>query len=107
KPAQDAKVKLDGFEVEVPSNRVTDLIPGLTIDLKKAKPGEEISLEVTEDVAKIGSKITTLFDSINNLLKFIKDQNTLDAKSDTSRTLGGDLTLTTIESKIRTAIFTP
>ena len=107
KPAQDAKIKLDGFEVEVPSNRVTDLIPGLTIDLKKAKPGEEISLEVTEDIEKIGGKVTTLFDSINNLLKFIKEQNTLNEKSDTSRTLGGDLTLTTIESKIRTAIFTP
>ncbi len=107
RPAQDAKVKLDGFEIEVPSNKVTDLIPGLTIDLKKAKPGEEINLEVTEDVAKIGGKFTSLIDNINNVLKFIKEQNTLDDKSDTSKTLGGDLTLTTIESKIRNAIFTP
>lgn len=107
KPAQDAKIKLDGFEIEVPGNRVTDLIPGLTIDLKKAKPGEEISLEVTEDVAKIAEKINTIFDSINNVLKFIKEQNSLDEKSDTSRTLGGDSILTSIESRIRSAIFTP
>lgn len=107
KPAQDAKVKLDGFEIEVPSNRVTDLIPGVTIDLKKAKPGEEINIEITEDVQKIGGKITTLVDNINNVLKFIKEQNSLDEKSDTSQTLGGDLTLTTIETKIRSAVFTP
>jgi flagellar hook-associated protein 2 len=107
RPAQDAKVKLDGFEIEVPSNKVTDLIPGVTIDLKKAKIGEEISIEITEDVQKIGGKISGLIDNINSVLKFIKDQNTLDEKTDTSRTLGGDLTLTTIESRIRSAVFAP
>ncbi len=105
KPAQDAKVKLDGFEIELPTNKATDLIPGVTIDLKKAKPGEEISIEITEDVQKIGGKITSLVDNINNVLKFIKEQNSLDEKTDTSRTLGGDLTLSQIESKIRTAVF--
>jgi flagellar hook-associated protein 2 len=58
-------------------------------------------------VAKIGGKFQSLVDNINNVLKFIKEQNTLDEKSDTSKTLGGDLTLTTIEGKIRTAIFSP
>ncbi|HXH31714.1 MAG TPA: flagellar filament capping protein FliD [Bacteriovoracaceae bacterium] len=105
RPAQNAKVKLDGFEIEVSSNQVTDLIPGVTIDLKKAKPGEELSIEITEDVQKIGGKINGLIDNINGVLKFIKDQNTLDEKTDTSRTLGGDLSLTTIESRIRGAIF--
>lgn len=105
RPAQDAKVKLDGFEIEVPGNRVTDLIPGVTIDLKKAKPGEEITLEITEDVQKIGGKVSSLIDNINNVLKFIKEQNTLDEKTDTSQTLGGDSLLTTIEGRIRSAVF--
>lgn len=105
RPAQDAKIKLDGFEIEVPGNKVTDLIPGVTIDLKKAKPGEEVTLEITEDVQKIGGKISGLIDNINNVLKFIKDQNSLDEKTDTSRTLGGDSMLTTIEGRIRSAVF--
>ena len=105
RPAQDAKVKLDGFEIEVPSNRVTDLIPGVTIDLKKAKPGDEINIEITEDIQKIGGKINGLVENINNVLKFIKDQNALDERTDTSRTLGGDSTLTSIESRIRSAVF--
>lgn len=104
-PAQDAKVKLDGFEIEVPSNKITELIPGVTIDLKKAKPGEEITIEITEDIQKIGGKINGLVENINAVLKFIKDQNTLDEKTDTSRTLGGDSTLQTIESRIRSAVF--
>lgn len=106
RPAQDAKVKLDGFEIEVPSNRVTDLIPGVTIDLKKANPGEEITIEITEDIQKIGGKISTLVDNINNVLKFIKEQNTMDESTDTSRTLGGDSLLTTIEGRLRSAVFT-
>ena len=106
RPAQDAKVKLDGFEIEVPTNKVTDLIPGVTIDLKKALPGEEINIEITEDVQKIGGKVNSLIDNINNVLKFIKEQNSLDEKTDTQRTLGGDSTLTTIESRIRSAVFT-
>ena len=105
--AKNAKVKLDGFEVELQGNKTTDLIPGLTIDLKKAKPGEEIDIQVSEDIQKIGGKFSGVIDSINNVLKFIKEQNSLDEKSDTQRTLGGDLTLTTIESKIRSALFTP
>lgn len=107
RPAQDAKIKLDGFEIEVPSNRVTDLIPGVVIDLNKANPGQEINIEIKEDVQKIGGKIGGLVSSLNNILKFIKEQNTLNESSDTSQTLGGDLTLTQIESRIRTALFTP
>lgn len=107
RPAQDAKIKMDGFEIEVPSNKVTDIIPGVTLDLKKAKPGEEVSFEITEDVTKIGEKINSLVDNINKVLKFIKDQNTLTEKSDTASTLGGDLTLQTLESRIRSTMFTP
>lgn len=104
--AKDAKIKLDGFEIEVPANQVADLIPGVTIDLKKAKPGDEFTFEIIEDTAKITEKMNTLIESINNTLKFIKDQNNLNEKSDTSRTLGGDLTLQTIESRVRRLIFT-
>lgn len=40
-------------------------------------------------------------------MRFIKEQNNLSEKSDTQRTLGGDLSLQQIESRIRTAVFTP
>lgn len=105
--AQDAKVKLDGFEIEVPSNRATELIPGVTLDLKKAVPGEELTIEITEDVGKISEKINDLITSANDILSFIKEQNNMDETTDTSRTLGGDIALQTIESRVRTAVFSP
>lgn len=103
--AQDAKIKLDGFEIEIPSNKATEIIPGVTLDLKKAKLGEEITLEIFEDTNKMGEKITELVDNVNEVLKFIKEQNALDEATDTSSTLGGDLTLQTLESRIRSAVF--
>lgn len=103
--AQDAKIKLDGFEIELPSNKSTDIITGATVDLKKAKPGEEITVEITEDTAKISTKISDMVDKINEILKFIKEQNAMDETTDTSQTLGGDLTLQTLESRIRSTVF--
>jgi flagellar hook-associated protein 2 len=105
RPAQDAKIKFDGFEIELPSNKVTDIIPGVTLDLKKAAPGEEFTLTIAEDTEAISDKVTDLIEKVNGILRFIKQQNTLDEKTDTSRTLGGDIMLQTLESRIRSVIF--
>ena len=102
---KDAKIKVDGFEIEVTENKIKDLIPGAVIDLKKAKPGEEFSVQITEDTQKITEKVTTIVDRINDVLKFIKTQNAMDEKTDSSQTLGGDSSLRTLESKIRSAVF--
>lgn len=103
--AQDAKIKLDGFEIELPGNKTTDLINGVTIDLKKAKVGDEMTLEITEDTAKMADKIDELVENMNQVIAFIKEQNALDETSDTSQTLGGDITLQTLESKLRSTVF--
>lgn len=105
RPAHDAKIKLDGFEIELPSNKAENIIPGVTLDLKKAAPGEEFGLQIDEDAAKITEKVQTLVDELNGVISFIKEQNTLDEKSDTSRTLGGDLILQTLETRIRSTVF--
>ncbi|MBK23746.1 MAG: hypothetical protein CME70_07040 [Halobacteriovorax sp.] len=103
--AQDAVIKVDGFEVQLPENKAKDIIDGVTVDLKKAVPGEEFTLQVSEDIGKISEKISDMVDKINSVLSFIKEQNTLDENSDTSRTLGGDFILQTIEGRLRSAMF--
>ena len=105
RPAQDAKVKVDGFEIEVPENKVSEVIPGVTIDLKRAKPGEEFSINIAEDKEAVSGKIGDFVTSINAVLGFIKQQNNMDENTDTSKTLGGDILLQTIEGRIRSAIF--
>ena len=103
--AQDAKIKLDGFEIEVAENSISDLIPGLNIELKRASQGEEFTIVVMEDSKKITEKISNIVTNINNILKFINEQNSIDGKTDTSQMLSSDITLTTFENKIRSIIF--
>ena len=103
--AHNAQIKLDGFEIEAQENKLKDMIPGVTIDLKKAKPGEEFAINITEDIDAVGTKVTDLVTKLNAVLKFVKDQNAIDDKTDTSRTLGGDIMLQSLEGRIHTAVF--
>ncbi len=105
KEAQNAIIKIDGFEIEAPENKIKNIIPGLTIDLKKANPNDVFDIKITQDNEAISGKIDNIFNGINKILEFIKKQNELDESSDTTKTLGGDLILQTIESRIRSAIF--
>ncbi len=107
RPAQNAKIKLDGFEMEVPENKLKDIVPGVTLDLKKAAPGQEVQVSVKENQEVISGKIKSFVDAYNAVLGFIQNQNKMNEKTDTSRTLGGDGLLRSIESDMRRVILDP
>lgn len=107
KAAQNSKLKVNGFMVEFEGNNITTLFPGVTIDLKDAAPGKEFSLKVQADTKSISGKVEAMVGKLNEVLGFIQKQNKLDDKSDTRRTLGGDITLQTLEYKIRNLVQTP
>lgn len=107
RPAQNGKIKVDGFEFEVSENTNKDILPGVTIDLKQAAPGKEITLSLKEDVDVIGAKMDEFVKATNGVLQFIQAQNNLNEKTDTSKTLGGDTMLRSIESRLRNLIQTP
>ena len=105
--AQNSKIKINGFEVEFEGNRVTSLLPGVTIDIKEAAPGKEFTIKVEEDLKSIREKVKGMVDKINQVLTFIQSQNKLDKDSNTRNTLGGDVTLQTLEYKIRQLVLNP
>ncbi len=110
RPAQNAKVKVDGFEVEVPDNIVNDLIPGVTLDLKQQAPGRAVRLNVKEDTEVISGKIKSFVDAYNAALGFIQDQHKLQKGQDGKERLGplgGDGLVRTIESTLRSVILSP
>lgn len=102
--AQNAKYKLDGHEFEATENMITDLIPGVTIDLKKAQPGQQIRLNISENYDVISEKVKSFVDSYNAALGFIQGQNKLTQdKNGNPRLgpLGGDSMLRMTESRMR------
>lgn len=110
RPAQNAKIKVDGFEIELPENKVTDLFPGVTLDLKQAAPGRSIRVNVKENLELISGKIKNFVDSYNAALSFIQGQHKLsnnNGKNPTMGPLGGDGLLRTVESSLRNVVLTP
>lgn len=105
--AQNSKLKVNGFPVEFEGNNITSLFPGVTLDLKDAAPGKEFNLKIQADTKSIKGKVEAMVGKLNEVLGFIQKQNKLDEKSDTKRTLGGDITLQTLEYKVRTLVQTP
>lgn len=111
RPAQNAKIKVDGFEIELPENKVTDLFPGVTLDLRQAAPGRQIRINVKENYEAISGKIKNFVDAYNAVLGFIQTQHKLTAqngsKTPTMGPLGGDGLLRTVESSLRSVIMNP
>jgi len=107
RPAENGKVKVDGFEFETKENKLTDVIPGVTLDIKSAAPGKEIMITVAEDKEVIEGKIRKFVDQCNAVFSFVQAQNTLDKSSDTTKTLGGDSLLRNVETRLRQALQDP
>lgn len=107
KEAKNGRIKVDGFEFEVGDNKVADVVPGVTLELRQANPGRTVNINVKEDMEVVAGKIKTFVDGVNGVLSFIQQQNALSKDSDTTRTLGGDSLLRSIENRIRSLVQNP
>lgn len=99
--AKNAQVTFNGYPMELESNNLPEFMPGVTLQLKGARPEMPITITISEDQKKVGAKVKDLVDQINTTLKFINQQNQIDDKTDTSTTLAGDTGLQTIEYRLR------
>lgn len=104
KKASNGRVRVEDFEMEISENKLKDILPGVTLNLKQALPGKKVYIEVKEDTGEIVSKFKEFIDAFNDVLSFIQEQNQLDENSDTSSTLGGDSLLQSIQMRLRRLI---
>lgn len=110
RPAQNAKLKIDGFEIEVPENKIDDVIPGVSLDLKQAAPGREVRVFVKENHEVISGKIQKFVEAYNGALGFIQTQHKIQKGSNGRSALGplgGESMLRSIENTLRRVIQTP
>lgn len=104
--AQSAIIRFNGEPIMVDRNKVTDLLPGVTLDLHKAKEGQTVKVEISPDYEKVEGKVKNMVEKINGVLSFIQDQNKLgeNSRGDPSKALGGDVTLHGVEYRLREII---
>ncbi|MDI6827447.1 MAG: flagellar filament capping protein FliD [Armatimonadota bacterium] len=103
--AQDASLTLgdgEGSEITVykSSNTITDLIPGITLNLQKADATKTVTITVENDTNAIKQSIKDFVDQYNNLIDYINQQFNYDSETNTGGTLFSDSSLQLILSDI-------
>jgi flagellar hook-associated protein 2 len=99
--ASDAIIYVDGQKVTKASNSFSDVIPGVTISLKKADSlkTETLSIELDKEPAK--SKVNDFIKAYNALAKTMSSLSSYDAKTKQGGPLLGDATLRGVQNQIR------
>ncbi|MDN5346737.1 MAG: flagellar hook-associated protein 2 [Clostridia bacterium] len=101
--AQDARFTVDGLTITRSTNSITDVIPGVTLNLlgitnananDTIEPEETISLEVTNDTQKAVDAVKDLVDQYNSVMDFIS------IKIGKGGDLQGDPTLARIQQSL-------
>lgn len=103
--ALDAKIKVDGQIASRSTNTLTDVIPGVTIDLKSVPTtATPFNIDVTLDTKSIKDAGQGFVDSYNKLQAVMKDLSKYDAATKKAGALNGDSTLRDVQTQIRGAV---
>jgi flagellar hook-associated protein 2 len=89
-PGNDALVVVDGITRTASSNRIDDLIDGVTLDLTKAKPGESFNLELTSDPSTLKAGLLSFVSAYNTALSQLRTQSAAGGADTPGAALSGD-----------------
>jgi flagellar hook-associated protein 2 len=104
--AQDAKISIgDGTEITRGSNTITDVIPGITMNLKKETGTTCIKLEVAADTAGTEKQVNNFITSYNKLIDYFDKQFFFDTETMEQGTLQGNTTLIDAQNQIDRILF--
>lgn len=105
--ASNATLVIDGISISKSSNKITDAIEGVTLDLLKANAGTTTTLNLARDAAGIQSAISSFVKAYNDLNKSIADISRYNASTKQASILTGDSTVRSIQTQIRKALADP
>jgi flagellar hook-associated protein 2 len=106
--AQNARVSIDGFSVESPTNTVSDALTGVSLNLvKQSVPGTPTSVTIAYDRSAARQAIDTFVKAYNNLIANSKTATAFDAKTKQSGALLGDPTLRDATASVRRELGKP
>jgi flagellar hook-associated protein 2 len=100
--ALDSIVIIDGFTQTSANTKIDGMIEGLSLDLKKALPGESFSLTIQLDSKSIKSAVEGFVSNYNTLMTTINDLTAYNAESNTAGLLQGDSATRRIANQLRT-----
>ncbi len=106
--AQDAIIKLGSgageLTVTKSTNTITDVVPGVTLNITGADAGENVAITVGKDTTGAKAAIQGFVEAYNTLMSAIDDQFDYDADTGASGSLMGSYQLQAVQSDIQDMI---
>ncbi|MFN9968191.1 MAG: flagellar filament capping protein FliD [Lysobacteraceae bacterium] len=102
--ATNAVVKVDGVTRTADSNRLADLISGVTIDLTKAQDNSTFTLDIVADHSIVLTAMQTFVGAYNAALTQLRNASAYNAESRTGGPLLGDAAVRGLQQQLRGAI---
>lgn len=101
-PPQTAQIEVDGILITRNSNTITDILDGVTLNIKSADPGTTITLEVTKDTTAAADAVAEFVEAYNAYRQFVKDNQAVSAEGVVSEkaVLFGDTLMKTLNQDI-------
>jgi len=107
----DASITVDGVPLTSASNAVTGAVPGVTLNLLSANPGETIDLGVQSDASAVSTAINQLVTDYNTAIGLVTSQfnvssstNSSGAVTSSEGVLASDSTVVNLQSDLEQAI---
>ncbi len=106
--AANALFSVDGIAVSKNSNTVTDVLPGVTLNLLgKTAVGASTSLTVARDTAAITASVTEFVSAFNKITETLNTVSAFDTTTNTAAVLNGDSSIRAIQTQIRNVLNAP
>ncbi len=86
------------------TNRISDLIFGVTLNLKSADPNEEITLTVGQDTEAGIAAVSDFVDAYNSFIDYVNDQTSFNAEANVAGTLLGERSVSQIYDELQLAM---
>jgi flagellar hook-associated protein 2 len=97
----NATIEMNGITIQRPTNSISDVIPGVTLDLVAAGT---VQITVATDAEETSKKVQAFVDAYNEVVDFMAAQNVVDAEGKSSSPLFGDSLLRSVRSNLRVIV---
>jgi len=104
--AKNADFKVNGVSVSKTSNSVSDVIQGVTLNLKKITT-TPTTLTVAHDNASVSNSVSGFVKAYNDLAKTLRDISAYNPATKQAAILQGDSTVRSLQSQLRNALGSP
>ncbi len=101
--AGDARLSVDGVTVYRPTNSVSDLLDGLTLDLLEADVAKTITVTVAQDTTATTGSVSQLLSVYNAIVDNLRAGQSFDADNETGGVYFGDPSVRLLESGLHSA----